>query len=201
MATENLRRLPERAGFLYEVANPILYARNVKDEGSSALLWTGKTGMVETTKLCIEHGANLNAYADDHRTALIHAADNGHIKLAELLLACPSTYVSTCDIDGHSATFLAARNDSPEMLDLLLRHGADADQVHHDGMGLLHIPDLLFRAMQILLRYGANPGQMDSAGNTPLSMAIESGSIPHVTLLLEWGAGDITGPADLQDDL
>ncbi|KAJ5891983.1 uncharacterized protein N7473_008211 [Penicillium subrubescens] len=169
-------------------------------KGSSALLWAGKTGSVETAKLCIKYDANLNAYADDHRTALIHAADNGHIKLAELLLACPATCISACDIEGNSATFLAARNDSPEMLLLLLRHGADAGQVHRDGMGLLHIPDLSFRVMRILLWHGANPGQMDIAGDTPLSRAVKSRSLAHVNLLLKWAAGRITGPVDLPDD-
>jgi ankyrin repeat protein len=196
----DLAMLARTCRFLYNVANPILYARNAKNEGSSALLWAGKTGSMETAKLCIKYGANVDTYADDLRTPLILAADNGHVKLAEVLLACPGTYISECDVDGNSATFLAAKNDDPEMLDLLLHHGADADQVHRDGMGLLHIPDLSIRAMQILLRYGANPGQMDSAGKTPLTRAVKSGSIPHVALLLDWSAGDMTGPADLQDD-
>jgi ankyrin repeat protein len=40
-----------------------------------------------------------------------------------------------CEIDGNGATFLAARNEDTEILELLLHHGADADQVQRDGMG------------------------------------------------------------------
>ncbi|KAJ5390670.1 uncharacterized protein N7496_001738 [Penicillium cataractarum] len=122
-SVENHRELPALAStcrFLYEVANPILYAHNAKYEGSFALPWATKMGIMETVKLCIEHGANLNAHDGDRRTALIHAADNEDTELAELLLDIPTTYISACDIDGNSATFLAARNDDAEMLDLLL---------------------------------------------------------------------------------
>lgn len=192
--------LARTSRFLYEVAIPILYARNAKYKGSSALLRAAKMGMTETVKLCIKYGANLNACTEDHRTALIHAADNGHVEIAELLLADQATHISACDMTGDSATYLAARNNNPDMLETLLRHGADADQVHRDGMGLLHMPDLSSEIMRMLLQYGANPGQMDSAGNTPLSKAVKSRNFQHMVLLLICGAGSMIGPADLEDD-
>ncbi|KAJ5390671.1 uncharacterized protein N7496_001739 [Penicillium cataractarum] len=54
--------------------------------------------------------------------------------------------------------------------------------------------------MQTLLRWGANPGRMDSTGKTPLSRAVKSRSIRGVDLLLQFGAGNMTGPANLEDD-
>lgn len=83
--------------------------------------------------------------------------------------------------------FLANETRIPEIVQLLLKHGANPDTKDSQGNALLHevTSDDIIR---VLLHAGANPNIQDNAGNTPLYHAIRYTRINIVALLLRAGA-------------
>jgi ankyrin repeat protein len=107
--------------------------------GSTPLLFAARSGDVESAKLLIAKGANVNDTAADGNTALIIAAHSGNGTLAELLLddgadatAAPLGYTAL-----HAAVLRGTlrdrnlKNSDPgaglNLVNALLAHGADAN--------------------------------------------------------------------------
>ncbi|QTN21509.1 ankyrin repeat domain-containing protein [Rhizobacter sp. AJA081-3] len=76
----------------------------------------------------VSYGADINAFDDLSRTPLHYAAENEHYKVAAWLLE-RGAQVNANDekMIGETALCLAAQKDYPEMVELLLKHGADPD--------------------------------------------------------------------------
>ena len=59
---------------------------NIKDKhGHAPLFWAAKTGQMETAKLLIKNGADVNAKGNTGVTAL-HEASNGQREMVKLLI-------------------------------------------------------------------------------------------------------------------
>ena len=86
-------------------------------------------GRFEIAKLLIQNGADIDTMCDDQVTPLHFAADNGqcgHSKTAELLLQ------NGADVDAQDKVYDtplhdAAFNGYPEVVEVLLKHGARKD--------------------------------------------------------------------------
>ncbi|KAG8157227.1 hypothetical protein KVR01_012935 [Diaporthe batatas] len=100
---------------LHDLMNPVLYRRSAKEQHSSALLWAAENGLVETVKLCLSHGADINlplSLQEDAQvgdvpasgTPLHYAVRRGHDDLVEYLLdngadhQCWCTHLCECEI-------------------------------------------------------------------------------------------------------
>ena len=111
----------------------------VVEGGSSALLFAARSGDVESARLLLAAGADVDDTAADGNTALVVAAHGGHGSLAALLLragadpdAAPLGYTAL-----HAAVLRGTLrdrgvpNDDPEagvpLVRALLAHGADPD--------------------------------------------------------------------------
>lgn len=46
---------------LHDLLNPLLYRRIFNEQNLSALLWAAENGRVDTAKLCLSHGADINS--------------------------------------------------------------------------------------------------------------------------------------------
>ena len=120
-------------------------------------------GRVEEVKQLMGYGSNVNAARDDNgATALIQAAQNGHLDIVELLLE-NGAWIDHKNCNGTSALFLAAQNGIPEIVRLLLEKGATADLAnnssvtpreaayengHFDVVRLLDVAHMLFQKGQ-----------------------------------------------------
>jgi hypothetical protein len=120
-------------------------------------------GRVEEVKQLLDYGSNVNAARGDNgATALIQAAQNGHLDVVELLLENGAS-VDHTNCNGTSALFLAAQNGIPEIVQLLLEKGATADLAnnssvtpreaayengHFDVVRLLDVAHMLFQKGQ-----------------------------------------------------
>jgi ankyrin repeat protein len=80
-------------------------------------------GQVDTVRLLIDNGADLNAKNDDGSTALMVAALKGHLEIVRTLLAAGAD-VSVQDLDQDSALKLAVENGHAELVKILLEQGA-----------------------------------------------------------------------------
>ena len=93
--------------------------------GYTALLFAARQGAVDSARLLLAAGANVNDTAPDGRSALLVAAHSGHSELVEFLLvegANPNASAA-----GYTALHAAVLQDDESMLDALLAAGARPD--------------------------------------------------------------------------
>ncbi len=93
--------------------------------GYTALLFAARQGAVDSARLLIAAGANVNDTAPDGRSALLVAAHSGHRALVEFLLAEGAN--PNASAAGYTALHAAVLQDDLGMLDALLEAGARPD--------------------------------------------------------------------------
>ena len=85
-------------------------------------------GSLEELRSLVAAGCDVNAFDDMSRTPLHYAAENEHYKAAEWLLDHgASVNAHEEEKIGETALCLAVGQDYPEMIELLLKRGADPD--------------------------------------------------------------------------
>ena len=167
----------------------------------------------EVLQLLVEKGADLNAQANDGKTALHCAAENCDLAEMEYLLghkANPnlkmhdSVYYTENGFTPLHFEFVASGNKSPSVVDrikavdLLLKHGADINAKDATGNTSLHLaavygnPDIV----SALLARGADSGAVNLTGQTPLASIQSLQDTPPVrqvkALLRQHREGDPT---------
>jgi tetratricopeptide (TPR) repeat protein len=162
-------------------------------------------------ELLIRHGVDVNAtdlVAKDPRpspdTALLLAAERGHAKIVQILLETPDIDIEHKGSNGMTALFVAFSCGRVKIVELLLRHGANA-KVEENG---LTITTLLHQAasrhdpetIRLLLERGEAVDALDRKSRTPLICALDASLVPArtplssarlietTTILLEAGA-------------
>ena len=100
--------------------------------GDGALAMACKSGSVACVRLLLKAGANANTRGDWY-TPLMWACMEGHTDVARVLLEEGGADVNAENCEFETALFLAAKNDLPELADLLLEHGADVNAWAADG--------------------------------------------------------------------
>lgn len=93
--------------------------------GYTALLFAARQGAVDSARLLLAAGANVNDTAPDGRSALLVAAHSGHRKLVEFLLAEGAN--PNASAAGYTALHAAVLQDDRGMLAALLAAGARPD--------------------------------------------------------------------------
>ncbi|KAI0098154.1 ankyrin repeat-containing domain protein [Nemania sp. FL0031] len=124
------------------------------------------------------------------RSTLPTETDFQDIKIVETFLNqgnSPNTIITN---DSRSAPLhLASKRENSEVVELLLKHGADPKFKDISGLTPLH-----YAAQEqdtvghLLLEYLADPNIRDNSGSTPLHYAARGGNIAMVILLLEFNA-------------
>jgi len=157
---------------------------------------TPTVGMVE---LLLAKGAHVNQTVR-YKTALMHAASEGHLEIARLLIAKGAEI--NAQTDEGTALMMAVLRGDPQLVKLLLDHGADLNAKHRTGSTALIMsagpsfvemnakpqdppPAPSSQVMSLLLAKGADPNDAGSYGRTALMAA---NSVTKVKLLLARGA-------------
>jgi len=168
---------------------PCVNAETVEKGGSTALLFAARSGDIESAKLLVAAGANVNDEAPDGNSALVVAAYSGNGKLAEFFLdkdANPSA-----DKGGYSALHAALLRGDNDLVKSLLAHGANPNTrmtkgtPHMRSSQQFALPESLVGAtpfflaakyaepemMRALAAAGADPLVPAQDGTTPLMAA------------------------------
>ncbi|GMT15118.1 hypothetical protein PFISCL1PPCAC_6415, partial [Pristionchus fissidentatus] len=90
--------------------------------GQTALMLSVSHGKLETAKLLIECGADVNVQDEEGSTALMCAAEHGHKALVQLLLSAPGIDASLYDCDSSTALSIAVENGHKEIGLLIYAH-------------------------------------------------------------------------------
>ena len=170
------------------------------DQRLLSILDQRETPPVETVKLLLTKGADVNARKDDG-TALMMAVRWGHTEIVKLLLDA-GAQVDARHRLGYSALMMSAGRSVPEMnpprgqplpppaaeiMSLLLAKGADVNFLGRDGETALMEANSAEKVTLLVAR-GAQVNTTDKEGRTALMFAVDRGDVEVVGALLQAGA-------------
>jgi ankyrin repeat protein len=98
-------------------------------DGRTPLFCASEAGHEAIVSLLIQHNAYVNARTNHNSTSLMVASEYGNIECVRLLLAVPRTDIHAMDDDGDTALSSAAGNGHENIVELLLKHGADMNAI------------------------------------------------------------------------
>jgi uncharacterized protein len=152
--------------------------------GSTAFLFAARSGDVESAKLLISAGTDVNESLPDNQSAVVVAARSGHEKLAQFLVeqgADPNAAGA-----GFAPLHIAILHSQPELLKALLNHGADPNvelkrgtPIRRNG-GDLELPTGEGAIDQI--------GAVNFMGATPFWLAAKYADVGLMRILADSGA-------------
>ena len=170
------------------VENPAGVNLRERRGGVTPLMHAAALGSLDTMRLLLDKGADVNAKSAAGATALMWAAaDPAKVRL----LVERGADVKAVSESGRTALLLAAMSDqSAETVRLLLERGADAKALDREQTSTLvaaaYGNDT--ESLRQLLKAGAPVNQANIAGTTPLMNAASNGNNEAVKLLLAAGA-------------
>lgn len=143
----------------------------------------------------ITHGFNLNTVNSQGRTPLMQAIQRQKFPLAERILQEKGLDLNHEDLGSFTALHYAIYRGNTQMIDLLIKNGADTQQkALEEKCDLLSFAIKVTpqedkkRVVELLLNYVKNFNQQDQNGNTPMHHAILNGEYEIARLLLASGA-------------
>jgi len=185
---------------------------NAKDKyNNTPLIWASKNNNVGSLKLILDkiienrkyikdeeelekyNNEYLNAKNNDGKTALIYAAENGSIKIIELLIDSGADINKKDSKYGETAIMWAMRNKKfgKEVVELLIKNGANLYERSSDG-GTVLMYAVLYEQIEIiklLINIGVDLNEKDYYGSTALMKAVHNNRyIDIVELLIKKGA-------------
>ncbi|MGQ0732182.1 MAG: ankyrin repeat domain-containing protein [Acidobacteriota bacterium] len=133
---------------------------------------------VPALEFLVGHGADVNGVWDDYGPPLIASCEGRSCEAMKWLLAHGATIIGnargrTKDVAWNAVTHAAFSKDRPELLELLIGHGADVNAPDRKGMTGLHVAAKtgFVKGVEILLGGGADTTLKDNAGRTALAIA------------------------------
>lgn len=158
----------------------------LKSAGADALMWAADLGRVEITKLLLKAGVDPNS-SWGNETALqrtVGRGGNARLEVARLLL----------ENGANMRGALTAACRFPDMIELLLGHGADAKDAREDGVTALMraASEGAPKTVRLLIERGADMSATDFAGKTALHYAANYsasvGCLERIQQLVDAGA-------------
>ena len=154
---------------------------------SIGILEAGMLGDTETILRLIDQGVDVNTARPHGDTALVWAADRGHVEAIQTLIA-HSANLEASDEFG-TALYRAAARDYVEIVRILLEAGANPNSETVSGPILVIAAwDGHTEIVRLLLDFGANRDAQDINRCTALEAAEERGHTKIVHLLKQAGA-------------
>lgn len=146
-------------------------------------------GNVETVRLLLGKGANVNAKDNEGWHPLQLAAKRGDIEIVRLLLE-NGAEVNATNVDGVTALGSAVYRGYTDVAKLLVEKGADINAKEKNKITPLMVAAGAGQtnAVEFLLNMGADINATNNFGDSVLMAAVEEGKIDVVKLLLSRGA-------------
>ena len=159
-------------------------------------------GDVESVRLLIRSGEEVNAAQGDGMTALHWAAENGNVEMLEMLLSAGANSEAVTRLGRYTPLHLASKMGVESSVISLLNYGASVNPETTTGaITPLHFAAAAgnAKAVRALLEHGADVDAQELQWDqTPLMFAAARNSIAAINLLVEYGA-DISLSAKVVD--
>jgi len=171
--------------------------------GDTCLIVACRLGYTEIAEVCLRHGAKNSPHPNYGQTGIQAAASGGNLDCCKLLLETAAlsgmdiSIVNEMDHKANTPLHVACSKKDPELISLLISHGADVfytDKLHrtvfHRVIAGTHRASYRMQCLKILFREGADEliNSPEKAGNTPIHLAAQTGDKDVVQLLLGAGA-------------
>jgi ankyrin repeat protein len=146
-------------------------------------------GHLDTARLLIQHGANINDANFVYGSPLALACESGHENIVQMLLQNDAD-INDRDVAGESPLTRAIICSRTEVARLLIEHGADIEQSSYLGGSPLFWATHygLEATVRLLISKGANVYVSDNYGYTPLAIARRRNHANIINILIENGA-------------
>jgi len=162
-------------------------------KGSTPLMSAAAMGMDDVVKLLLDHGADIDAQADNGETAVMCAAtiDDGNPTTVRLLVerGCNLNIKSITGDNVLLAVISGSDREKLETLRILIDNGVDVNCKNEKGETPLQWAAFYghYNTIKLLLEKGANVNDADNNGKTALMLAASSSSPNEeiVKLLIE----------------
>ncbi|KAJ5834732.1 ATPase inhibitor IATP mitochondria [Penicillium robsamsonii] len=177
----------------YILLNPFLYAYNVRKHQGSALHWAATKGQLRTAQESLQQGAEIESKdRETGRSPLIQSARCGHADIVALLLAHGANPHAKDGRGFQDAITCAVIRNRAAVASILLDSGVDVNSTGSGG-SLLHLAaqknvHTCEAVARVLIEKGVKLESMNSAKQTPLQLACQSGSVEVARCLIENGA-------------
>ncbi len=168
-----LNNYMELAEFLVEHgANVNARDRNNETPMHRAVI-SDRTRDHEMMRFLLRHGADVNATRNYDETPLHTAAYLGLKDTAAFLLEHGGNPNARSGRGETPLILASCPTGYPELVELLLRHGADVKGQQNNGATALHQAAMIgnVQVVEVLLQHGADPDATNVAGDTPLHYA------------------------------
>ncbi|KAL7299690.1 hypothetical protein TKK_0007446 [Trichogramma kaykai] len=177
-------------------------------EKSSPLHWAMQRRNKEVAELLLRAGADPNTVDECGMAPLnIICENHGDVDLARMLFELSDEKYRPLQINaqndkGNTPLHLAVKRGTANLVEVLLRHGADSNATNNKGMTPLHLlckkyedPSLLNLFLGINDQLGREVliDVLDNSGTTPLAWALASHNIRSAEVLLRLGADTSLG--------
>jgi len=158
-------------------------------QGVTPLLLAVKHGNQNMVQILLKSHADVNITSAD--SSPLHEAVRRHnLPILELLLGAPKVNVNLPSDGGKTPLHFAILEKKPDVVEVLLRKGADPKLKSLTGAGSLHFAVIEGdRAMvEKFLTISGGINEQNNNGKTPLHVAAEKGNIDAVKVLLNGNA-------------
>lgn len=155
------------------------------NQGRTLLSIASRFNCIDTVRLLIEAGADVNQVIEDIGYTPLHcAAFESSIELIELLInsGAKETINHLAEVN-QTPLIIALIKNRIDVMEFLISKGADVNQLDLHGKSLLHlaVEKNNVEAVELLVNSGANVDVKDSNGKTPLDLATD----PAIRSLLQ----------------
>ncbi|KAJ3336698.1 hypothetical protein HDU83_009235, partial [Entophlyctis luteolus] len=174
---------------LFRIKKPIDTQDAMKQ---TPLLIASKHGQLANAKWLVEHGANVNAEANDKMTPLHVASDKGHVEVVKLLVE-QGAKVNAEENGKATPLHYASHNGHLTVVKWLVEHDAKVNAADKQKTTPLHFASDKgqFEVVKFLVEHGANVNAEADDKRTPLHTASNNGHLEVVLWLVEHGANMI----------
>ena len=160
------------------------YAETKKYHDMCKFIIAARNNDIETMKILLKDGMNINKTNEYGNTALIIAAANGSLESVKFLIT-EGAKINIINDLKITALIAAATKNHTDVVDYLLKNGGNADEINNKDF-ILSVAssngDL--KTVQTSLQNGANINYIDYYGNTALMNAVKKNDIDIIHYLV-----------------
>ncbi len=182
-------RLPDKKMAEFLISQGVPINPQEKEVEYTALTEAISSGSIETAKLLIKKGANVNYALKNGVTPLHRAAERGNLPLVKMLIEQGAALDARTN-NGSTSLVYAINARQTEIAVFLIGKNADIHMTNKGGSTLLHIAAIRNQdaVAKLLIKKGVPVDQRDKHGRTPLLIAAEYGASATLETLIENGA-------------